>query len=126
MSGCAEKIKGSYGAREFKAYMEEIESIRPTLMRWRELESFPHQHLLFAVDPGSGCTTALNLLHDYLHSAGIYKKSLEESTHSIRELTFSYSENISVDMRAVLSELKDDIRYANPGLVGIHIEQWLK
>jgi hypothetical protein len=55
-----------------------------------------------------------------------YKKSHEESTHVHQGAYLSYSENISVDMRAVLSELKDDIRYATPGLVGIHIEQWLK
>lgn len=120
-------VRGLSGAAEFKAYMEELEAMRPYLTRWNGRDSFPNQHLLFAVDPGSGCTTALRLLHQYLGAAGLYKGSdkTDVSNFGFREEIFHIPDNLHVNPEGVLDEFENAVRYAKPGLIGIHIESFV-
>lgn len=114
------------GAAEFKAYLAELEAMRPYLARWKKTPFYPTQHLLFAVDAGAGCTTAAELLGDYLDATGLYGLSSDRHDRfTTDEIHFRYTNNPAIDMDAVLDNTARDIRGEAPGLVVIHIETWL-
>lgn len=122
-----ETVASLTGAREFKEYINELEAMRTHLLQWRARASFPNQHLLFAVDTGSGCTTSLRLLHQYLGEAGLFRGSdkTDISAFEFREDTFRHSESLHIDYEKVLDDFESSLKYTKPGVMGIHIETWL-
>ncbi|MDL2273017.1 AAA family ATPase [Oscillospiraceae bacterium OttesenSCG-928-G22] len=115
-------IHSLIGADELKSYADELEAMRPILSQWRSSPQYPTQHLLFSIDPGNGCTTMLEKLHDYMEEAELHPCG----AFGFTELTYSYSESLHVNMDGALSDIKNEIDYALPGLIAIHIEDWIK
>ena len=115
------------GAAEFKSYIEELDATMPVL---RELQSSRQpltQHLLFSVDSGSGCTTMLTLLRDFLAEHRLFGgEKPGRNGYSLRELHFRYLDGANSNLENALEEAKKAIRAAAPGVVGIHIAEWIK
>ena len=116
------------GFEEFKAYISELETMRERLYQWNHKDSFPTQHLLFSINSGDGCSTALNYLYEYISTGKIYRISDGfENTDEYQntELTLRYSESSFLPEDNFLTEIEADIRLNRPGIIGIHIDDWI-
>ena len=116
------------GLTEFKAYMNELDAIRPYMSKWGGRADFPVQHLLFAVDPGNGCSTAAKILHEYLRESGLNGKSASDyQDYKYKEMEFSkYPDDSNYFVTSeYMKALPDEINEASPGVLLIDIEQWL-
>ncbi|MDL2225124.1 AAA family ATPase [Eubacteriales bacterium OttesenSCG-928-M02] len=121
-----ESIHSLSGAVDFKTYVDELHMMQPLLSEYRTLENYPNQHLLFAIDSGNGCTTAMNLLGRFLYASNLFQAPDYAFEFRTSEVRFRYPEgNVHLNPDDLLQEVIDAVHYANPGLVGIHIMEWL-
>jgi AAA+ superfamily predicted ATPase len=122
-----DNIEKLAGAEAFKRYIGELDAMRPVLSKWHDRDNFPTQHLLFAIDSGSGCSTILECLRYYLYCADLYYDdgSSYRDDYELTELSFHYSSELTADMDNTVVEMKQSIDESIPGLIGIHIEEWL-
>ena len=123
-----ERLDGLAGLSEFKAYMDEVEATRHILSKWRGREDFPTQHLLFAVDPGNGCSTAIRFLHEYLQLTGLHgvRSRGNNDTLSLQEVDFSLPEEANAQqMLDSLREIEKTVSRTTQGILAIRIKDWL-
>ena len=120
------RIEYLKGADEFKDYIKELEAMRPILAKWNGIDDFPSRHLLFAINPGNGCSTILENFQDYISSSGLYYGAdKENSRSSLAEMTLEYNDHATIIMKDVFEEFESDIYQYTPGIIGIHIDEWL-
>lgn len=124
-----ERLDALTGLSEFKAYMKELETTRPYLIKWKGRKDFPVQHLLFAVDSGNGCSTAIEMLHEYLAETELYG-GCDSDCCDLKKKEHHYGYPVEDAMQA--QGLKDDlddfevaVDKAAPGVMAVHIEEWL-
>ena len=115
------------GAAELKEYIAEINAMAPILKELQKSQQPVTQHLLLSVDAGNGCTTMLTLLRDFLAKHRLFGGDAPgRNGYALREIHFRYTEGGNANLEGTLEETKKSIRNAAPGLVAIHIAEWLK
>ena len=122
------KMNGLAGLAEFKAYMYELDKVRPYISKWAKRLDFPIQHFLFAVDPGNGCSTAAELLHEYLNETELYGKHPSNyKSFGLKEMEFKrfHDDNRDIYTTEYMKNLPDEIKSAASGVLVLNIEDWL-
>ena len=126
-SDLLEKCRALAGAAEFKGYIEELDAMAPMLKELQGSKQPVTQHLLLSVDSGSGCSTMLRLLRDFLAKHRLFGgEAPGRNGYSLREIHFRYTDGGSSNLEGMLDETRKAIQNAAPGLVGIHIAEWIK
>ncbi len=115
------------GCEPFKAYMEEWARMRPLLRPFRKNPEGPVEHLLFAIEPGCGCTTALKLLSRLMAldgpfggKANAYGTDWQFGEQWLPDESAGVSD-LDIETKTFADGLSDEA----PGLLGLHMAHWL-
>ena len=122
------RMSGLAGLAEFKSYMHELEAARPLMSKWAKRMDFPIQHFLFAVDPGNGCSTAAELLHEYLNATELYGKHPSNyKSFALKEMEFIRfpDDNNNLQTTEYMKTFPDEVKSAASGVLVLNIEDWL-
>jgi len=115
------------GAEPFKAYLEEWGRMRPLLRPLRKSPECPVEHLLFAIDPGCGCTKALNLLSRLMAVDGPFGGEPGDygDWHCGEQWLPDEYTGVS-DLDIDTKQFADGFADEQPGVLGLHMEHWLE
>ena len=115
------------GAEELKAWIHELEAMRPYISQWSNGDDFPAQHLIFSIDPGNGTTHILEQLQKYLESSSLYNRRFDDMEDGLRfeELTFSFHNSQTMDMLQISNQFIEKMENYLNGLIAIHLEDWV-
>lgn len=115
------------GAAPYKAYLDEWVRMRPLLRPFRANPEGPVEHLLFAIDPGCGCTTALRHLSGLMALDGPYggEKGPYGETWQFGEKWLPDESTGATDFDIDVKQFVDGLADEQPGVLGIHMSHWL-
>lgn len=115
------------GMAPFKDYLAEWVLMRPLLRPFRKSPDCPVEHLLFAIDPGCGCTTAIRHLSGlmaldgpYGGETGPYGESWQTGEQWLPDESTGATD-FDIDVKQFTDGLADE----QPGVLGIHMSHWL-
>lgn len=118
-----EELVGCHG---LKKYGKELQSIEEDLLRLKEQDSFPAEHLIFSINEGQGCTTALQALWAELKQRELHPmRKYYFEQFGFQELVFRKSIHGLENQEQMTNDFLEDLEESGIGLVAIHMEAWL-
>lgn len=124
--GVLDEVSRLDGFAPFHTYLGELGSMRKQLRSWDRPGLFPHRHLLISLNPGDGRTTLLTQLHAYLCHAGLFPNGRKAQSHAYRLIERNFPAPVSnvIPEDTPFTELEQDMRYQDMGVVGLAMDDW--
>ncbi len=121
-----EEVSRLDGFEVFHDFLQEMEASRDQLRQWDKSGLFPNRHLLVSLNPGEGRSTLLRLLHAYLQQTGLFPNGRKAQDHTYQLIERNFAEPVSniIPEDTPFTDLNDDLRYLQSGVVGLVMDNW--
>ena len=94
-------IMKQVGLKEFKAYIRELDRMKPYLQKWNHKQAYPTEHILLAMNSGDGITTVIKLFYEYLRENKLFYCFCEEAELYFQETILEDVEKVNTKVSSM-------------------------